>query len=126
VGANQTVSVKVTLPDRGTAERIMHFNNGTWYGSTDIVGASQPRTEWDFAEGSTLSYYSEFLSLQNPNSSQVTVDLNYATDIGAHPVKTLTLAPGCRTSVVVFQGDLSNSLGCQPTGAAANCGVGRG
>jgi plastocyanin len=134
VGANHQVSAKVTLPAPGVAERTIHFNTpGQWHGSTDIVGVTQPNTEWDFAEGSTLTsgvggplIFSEFLTLQNPNASAVSVSLNYFTDSGLTPVKGVTLAANSRTTVEVFNGDTGNVNPCVPNGAGASCGVGPG
>jgi plastocyanin len=134
VGANHQVSAKVTLPGPGVAERTIHFNiPGQWHGSTDIVGVARPNTEWDFAEGSTLTsgvggplIFSEYLTLQNPNVSAVPVSLNYFTDSGLTPVKGLTLAANSRTTVEVFRGDTSSVNPCVPNGAGASCGVGPG
>jgi len=126
VGPNHMVSAKVSLPGPGVAERAMHFNTGTWRGSSNLVGATRTSTEWDFAEGSTLSVFSEYLSLQNPNDTPVTVDLNYMTDINAHPTKTLIVPAGSRLTVDVARGDVSTNASCVPSGAGANCGVGGG
>jgi outer membrane protein assembly factor BamB len=124
LGPNQEVSIKVTLPWRGVVERIQHFNTGGWYGSTDKVGANEVATEWDFAEGSTLPQFSEYLTLQNPNGAPVAVDLNYMTDApGLHPTKSLTLPPSSRTTVPVFMGDRNLNANCD---AATSCGIGRG
>ncbi len=135
VGANHQVSARVTLPSPGVAERIIHFNlPGQWHGSTDQVGAVAPSTEWDFAEGSTLTngaggplIFSEYLTLQNPNSSAVTVSFNYFTDSGLTPVKTLSLPANSRTTVEVFHGDTTTTVNdCVPNGTTASCGVGPG
>ena len=123
VGVNQALSTKVSLPGKGVVERIIHFNNGTWYGSSDLVGVPQPALEWDFAEGSTLPQFSEYLTLQNPNAAPVTATLNYVTDVmGVHPTKTLILPATSRTTIPVFMGDTANTASCN---AASNCGVGR-
>jgi hypothetical protein len=123
VGANQQLSTKVSLPGKGVVERIIHFNNGAWYGSSDLVGVPQPALEWDFAEGSTLPQFSEYLTLQNPNAAPVTATLNYVTDVvGVHPTKTLVLPATSRTTIPVFNGDTAASAGCNP---ASTCGVGR-
>jgi hypothetical protein len=134
VGPDQQVSAKVTLPGPGVAERTIHFNiPGMWHGSSGIVGTTAPSTEWDFAEGSTLTngsggpqIFSEYLTLQNPNGGAVPVTLSYFTDSGQAPVKGLTLAANSRTTVEVFHGDTSNVSSCIANGAGANCGVGPG
>jgi len=126
LGSARDVSIKVTLPVPGVVERSLHFNTGLWHGSTDQIGVSQPATEWDFAEGSTLPYFNEYLTLQNPNPTAVTVNLNYFTSGGAHPVKTLSLPGASRTTVEVSSGDpVNNVAGCIPVGTGASCGVGR-
>ena len=125
VGADQEVATRVILPAAGVVERTMHFSTGTWHGSTDLVGINQPGTEWDFAEGSTLSPYSEYLTLQNPGPATVAIILNYFLDSGAHPVKRLTLAANSRTTVEMASGDLASENPCLP-GAGGSCGVGAG
>ena len=123
VGANHQVSARVILSVPGVVERVMHFNNGTWLGSTDKVGAPAPATSWYFAEGSTLSAFAEYLSIQNPNSSEVVVDLTYATDRNQHPVKTLMVPANTRITVVVGLGNLFDNANCAPL---VSCGVGGG
>ncbi|TME57701.1 MAG: glycoside hydrolase family 18 protein, partial [Chloroflexi bacterium] len=125
VGANKEVSARVTLPGPGMAQRDIHFNTN-WVGSTRVVGVTSPATEWNFAEGSTDPAFSEFLTLQNPNPTPTAVELDYFTDRGDHPVKTLTVPANSRATVIVFLGDLSNKTNCIPSAAGANCGVGRG
>ena len=124
VGANRSVAARVSFPATGIAERTIHFNTGSWHGSTDQVGSTAPSTEWDFAEGSTFSAYSEYLTLENFNATPVGIHLNYATDNGAHPQKTLTLPAQSRTTVLVFGGDLSS--GACTADATGSCGVGGG
>jgi hypothetical protein len=126
VGPDKQVSVKVTLPAPGIAERTLNFDTGTWHGSTGIVGTTAPSTEWDFAEGSTYDFFSEFLTLQNPTNTRVIATLNYFTDTGLTPSKTLSLPPNSRTTVEVFKGGTGNVTNCVPSGAGANCGVGLG
>ena len=126
VGSNQSVSVRVTLDAMGVVERTMHFNFGGWYGSTDIVGVTQPAREWDFAEGSTLSLFSEYLTLQNPNRSDVPVSLRYVTSTGATPVKTVTLPANTRTTVEVFTGQPMAGACSISGGNAVGCGIGPG
>ena len=122
---NQEVSIRVILPGPGVAERALHFNTGSWHGSTDVVGVPSPAAEWYFAEGSTFSAYSEFLTLQNPTSGSVSVTLNYFTDAGPRIQKKLNLPPSSRTTVVVYGGDQTNNPACTP-GAGGNCGIGGG
>jgi IPT/TIG domain-containing protein/uncharacterized protein DUF5719 len=127
VGPNQEVSLKVSFPGPGIAERMLHFSFGSWHGSTDVVGTNAPSTTWNFAEGSTLSFFSEYLTLQNPNSASVNVQLNYFTT-ALQPARLLVLPPNSRTTVEVFSGSPGGGgpTPCIPSGAGANCGVGPG
>ena len=128
VGANQQVSMKVTLPGPGVAERTLNFNYGSWRGSTSIVGVTAPSTEWNFAEGSTLGFFSEYLTLQNPSAGPASVTLKYFTDVGATATRTLTLPANTRTTVAVFDGDITvpTSACTVNAGSAVHCGVGSG
>ncbi len=101
VGPTQEVSVKVTLPFPGVAERVMHFNANGWYGSTDIVGVTHPASEWDFAEGSTLPIFSEYLTLQNPNDAPVAADIHYFTDTKQEVTRRIVLPMTSRTTINV-------------------------
>jgi spore germination protein YaaH len=126
VGPNQQVAARVSFPGPGLAARRLRFNTGAWNGATGKIGVSAPAQEWDFAEGSTSPGFNEYVSLENFNSVDVTTHLQYFTDSGAHPLKTLILPARSRTTVEVFRGDLTDNPACLPAGAAANCGVGRG
>lgn len=127
VGANHAVSARVDLPAPGVAERQLNFTFGQWHGSTDKVGVAGPNNEWDFAEGSTLSIFTEFLTLQNPGTSPSNVSINYFTDQGVKVTKTIVLPPGTRTTIRVADGNQTNST-CtiSSSGDAVNCGVGPG
>ncbi|HEV2953483.1 MAG TPA: hypothetical protein VG015_05285, partial [Candidatus Dormibacteraeota bacterium] len=126
VGWYQDVSAKVTLPGPGVVERVMNFQFGQWHGSSDVAGAPTPTAEWDFAEGSTLSAFDEFLTLENPNSTSTPVQLAYFLDNGGHPIKTLTIPAQSRTTIEVFSGSGADSTNCVPRGVGASCGIGRG
>jgi hypothetical protein len=127
VGAGHTVSAHVHLPAPGVAERTLNFTFGAWHGSTDQVGASSPAAEWDFAEGSTFPFFSEFLTLQNPDpATPSAVTINYFTDAGQTVTKTLQLPPVSRTTISVATGNTSNGACTISGGVAQNCGVGPG
>jgi hypothetical protein len=127
VGAGHTVSAHVHLPFPGIAERTLNFQFGQWHGSTDKVGVTGPAPEWDFAEGSTFSFFSQFLTLQNPDpTTDSNITITYFTDSGLTVTKTTTLPKASRTTVAVFTGDLTNTTCPVSGGVAQNCGVGPG
>lgn len=73
------------------AERVMYFHFGPQRisGGTDVVGEVGPANHslYNFAEGFATSTFSEFLTLENPNSVAETVTISmYASG----PLKTLT------------------------------------
>ena len=82
--------------------------------------------QWNFAEGTTVPGFNEYLSLQNPSASPSTVDLTYFTDVAGAPasVKTVTLPSRSRTTVVVFQGSPGVNSCPISGGVAVDCGVG--
>ena len=134
VPLGSAVSAQVVLSAPGTVERTIHFNDPAQlrFGSTDKVGAPGPSRQWNFAEGSTLAAYREYLSLQNPANTPANATLNYFLESGgttAPVVKKLALVANSRTTVEVFGGDTSGTLTspvtCVP-GAGGSCGVGPG
>lgn len=128
VGAGHVgVSARVVLPGPGVVERQLHFATGSWHGSTDKVGVTAPSREWDFAEGSTIAAFSEFLTLQNPDpATDANVDIRYVTGQGGLVVKHLTLPHATRTTVQVFTGSQASGTCAVANGAAQDCGVGPG
>jgi hypothetical protein len=92
----------------------------------DAFGANGAGTVWNFAEGTTLSSFNEYLTLQNPNPQPAPVQLSYVVS-GGVILRTLTLDAQSRTTVEVWKGSLAGLVtNCVPNGASASCGVGRG
>jgi ASPM-SPD-2-Hydin domain-containing protein len=121
----QDVSAQVTFTAvNGVAERLMHFASpAQWHGSTDVVGASAPNTDWYLAEGSTLSSFNEYVTLQNANGTPANVTLTWQTDVQGTATKTLQLPANSRTTVFAFNGSVADTADCSPT---TTCGVGAG
>ncbi len=72
----------VLASDRGiVAERPMYFDYGPgekdWAGGHDVVGATSPAAAWYFPEGTTREGFEEWLCLQNPSGSLITVNALY-------------------------------------------------
>ncbi len=99
--ATSDVSAEVTSDIPIVAQRQEYFRfGGTLPGGTDIVG--QPGTaksSYSFAEGYTGSGFSEFLTLQNPNtiSQDVVVRLYFADTITTE--KVVTVGPQTRMTL---------------------------
>jgi hypothetical protein len=79
------VSAEVTSTSTAiVAERLMYFHFGPTRisGGTDIVGEAGPTSHaaYAFAEGYTYNGFSEYLTLQNPNSTAETVAITLFAD----------------------------------------------
>jgi hypothetical protein len=83
-------------------ERFESFlYNGTIQGATDVMGAN-PGYLFDFAEGTTITRFSEFLSIVDAQQSCCTnsVTVTFYPSTGGSPVvKTYSLAPGQRLTI---------------------------
>ena len=99
------VSAEVTSTSTAiVAERLMYFHFGSTHisGGTDVVGAAGPASHsvYAFAEGFTYSGFSEFLTLQNPNSTAETVAITLFADNAIVQVSK-QLQPHSRTTVSI-------------------------
>ena len=105
VAANQDVAARVTLPGPGVVEREIDYSTAAWHGSERQVGIPSPQAVWNFAEGSTMNQFDEYLTLLNTQSTDVTVTLNYMTERGPAPARTVSVAAGRRVTIPVFGSD---------------------
>ncbi|MBU4401877.1 MAG: hypothetical protein KJ907_03950, partial [Actinobacteria bacterium] len=82
LGADYQASLKLESDRPVVAERSMYFEySGTgdrqWEGGHCVMGATAPSTRYYFAEGSTRVGFEEWLTIQNPGDSPVTVNAVY-------------------------------------------------
>jgi streptogramin lyase len=89
IGSNLNASLYLSSDENIVAERPMYFNyHGAWTGGHDVVGANSPNTKWYFAEGTTRGGFEEWLCLQNPGTTPMTVDATYQLGQGqGSPIK---------------------------------------
>jgi len=85
-GAYQT-SLKLESTQPIVAERPMYFEYSGrggwgWQGGHCVLGASELYTEYYFAEGTTRGNFEEWITLQNPNPDQITVQAAYQLGAG--------------------------------------------
>ncbi|MBC7228938.1 MAG: hypothetical protein H5T74_00905 [Actinobacteria bacterium] len=100
----QDVSMKVTSSRPIVAERPMYFNyKGAWDGGHNVLGATEARKEWYFAEGTTREGFEEWLCLQNPNPVpiDVTMTFMFGPGQGDNQPMTFRLDPTSRTTFKV-------------------------
>ncbi len=74
------VSTRVEASGEVICERAMYGGNRTW--AHDSIGVTRPDTTWYLAEGCTGGDFETWVLVQNPGSSDVTVDLTLMTDGG--------------------------------------------
>jgi hypothetical protein len=84
------------------AERPMYFNYaGAITGGHDAMGASEPRTDWYFAEGTTRRSFASYLCVANPGAEPASITITYMTS-SASPLKVRhTVGPRSRKTVLV-------------------------
>jgi hypothetical protein len=82
VGLDKDISLFLESDQNVVAERPMYFAyqglaSHNWTGGHCVVGALSPAKEWYLAEGTTRDGFEEWLCLQNPGSSDITVNATY-------------------------------------------------
>jgi streptogramin lyase len=115
IGSNLNASLYLSSSQSVVAERPMYFDYNTWTGGHDVVGANSPANAWYFAEGTTRDNFNEWLCLQNPGKSKITVKARYQLGSGqGKPIsKTYTVPAKQRLTVLVnseIGGNKDNSV----------------
>ncbi|MDI6830863.1 MAG: DUF5719 family protein [Actinomycetota bacterium] len=78
VGPGKDVAVKVESGQPVVAERPMYFSyRGVWDDGHIAVGATAPREEWYFAEGTTRAGFETWICLANPGDEDAAARLTY-------------------------------------------------
>jgi hypothetical protein len=108
LGSGYQNSLKLDSSQPVVAERSMYFQYGGmggygWTGGHCVVGASKLSPTFFFAEGTTLSGFEEWLTIQNPGKETLTVKATYQLGKGQGPQveKEYKVAPGKRHTVFV-------------------------
>jgi hypothetical protein len=87
------------------AERPMYFDyrgSGTvsWDGGSDVLGATGPSKQWDFAEGTCRPGFDTYFCLENPTSLTANVTLSYMKGDGTSATDTVAIKKYSRATVV--------------------------
>lgn len=85
VGVNRDVSLvaRSSSVDMSAARVIVvrdkQFGTvpGPVSGTTALAGVDAPRTDWSLAEGTTISGFQEYLTIQNPGDQDAEIDIDY-------------------------------------------------
>jgi len=102
---DESISVRVeSLNGVGIiSERSMYWNSGemVWKGGHNSAGVNSPASTWYFAEGCTLGTFSEWILIQNPNSSAAEVQITFMREDGVNIVKHISVPARSRETVEV-------------------------
>ncbi len=86
LGGGYQTSLKLESTQSVVAERPMYFNyagmgNWHWTGGHCVMGATQLSKEYFFAEGCTRAGFEEWLTIQNPGATAISISAAY--ELGA-------------------------------------------
>jgi hypothetical protein len=109
LGADYQSSLKIESSSPVVAERPMYFDYlGTtgahhWRGGHCVMGVPSLQQSYFFAEGTTRSDFEEWITLQNPNPVDITVNAEYQLGVGQGPAvnAVYTVPAGERYTVYV-------------------------
>ncbi len=84
------------------AERAMYWNSGgvEWSGGHCSIGTTAPATTWYLAEGCTNGF-NEYICIQNPSSSETTVEATFMDPDGNTVITTETIPANSRRTIDV-------------------------
>ncbi len=104
------------------AERPMYFDySGTggwgWTGGHCVMGTPSLDYQFYFAEGTTIPGFEEWLTLQNPNATEITISAAYLLRSSTPVITTHTVLAGSRSTIYVpnvvgMDQDVSIYLSC--------------
>lgn len=116
-GKNLSVEINgVGADDTIIAERPMYFTyRYGWTGGHDAMGRNELSKTWDFAEGCTRAGFETWLTIENPNEQNATVQATYMLGTGQNIERAYSVPPKSRKTVFVAEEvgteqDVSTSL----------------
>jgi hypothetical protein len=123
IGSNRNESLLLSSDQAVVAERPMYFNYqglaaNNWTGGHDVVGTNSPNTDWYFAEGTTRKNsvdgaFEEWLCLQNPGTSPITVNATYQLAVGqGSPVQKSYTVPAQQRLTVSVNREIGQDKDC--------------
>jgi hypothetical protein len=79
-----------------------NFGDGVIRDGHNAFGVNAAAKQWNFAEGTTLQGFHEYLTLQNPGTTVANVALKYVDSSATITNKSVQVAPQSRSTVAVF------------------------
>ncbi len=103
VGSNREVSMKILSMEKNiVAERIMYFNYAdVWTGGHACIGAVSPAFKWYFAEGTTITGFDEYITVQNPTTAEAHLRFRYMIEGTGEVVYSESVQPESRATFSV-------------------------
>jgi Ca2+-binding RTX toxin-like protein len=104
---NQSFGIVVTFTSPGVAERAMYFGAPLFNAGHESAGVNAPSTSWFLAEGATGSFFTTFVLLANPGTSDATATVTFLPDSGQAVTKTKSVPAGQRVTLNIAAEDAS-------------------
>ncbi|HST89053.1 MAG TPA: protease pro-enzyme activation domain-containing protein, partial [Ktedonobacterales bacterium] len=109
MGASQTLTLTFSIPPADPAQTYFttltftdpHADNAPVSIPVTVVATGAASTTWYFAEGTTNSGFTEFLTLANPGATAATVQVKYLLGVGAPVLRSYPVAAHSRATVNV-------------------------
>ena len=102
VGMDKNVSAMVSASEPVVVERPMYFNYHGWCtGGSIEAGVNELADTWYLAEGTTNPGFEEWISIMNPGSTAVDVDITYMFKGGQTQEQSFTMPATSRETVMV-------------------------
>jgi hypothetical protein len=99
-------SIKVVSTEGGSiiAERPMYFNyKSNWTGGHNVMGATAPRSDWYFAEGTVRRGFAPYFCIQNPGSAASRVKMTFMGTDGRSWAKDVTVPAHSRKTILASE-----------------------
>jgi len=123
IGDGKHVSLYLESTQGVVAERPMYFNylglaQNNWTGGHDVVGTNSPAKDWYFAEGTTRKNsvdgaFEQWLCLQNPGTTSLTVTATYQLAAGqGNPISKSYTVPAQQRRTVSVNGEIGQDKDC--------------
>lgn len=101
VGNEQDVAFRIESSRPLVVERPVYFNRQGYSGGHVNIGRPDPSNTFYFAEGTTRQGFQEWLTIQNPNSQQTTVHIDFMLENSENKSTDVTLQGHSRATIKV-------------------------
>ena len=101
---DKAFGIQVTFQNPGVAERAMYFGFSPIFNAGhESAGVNAPAREWFLAEGATGSFFTTFVLLANPGTTDASATVTFLPDTGQTVTRTLPVKAGERVTLNIAQ-----------------------